>query len=157
VPGISFMMAAIILAARSHLRPFWTRVIQGAVVVVVVTFVVRDVAQTSRWKDSIALFTWERVQRPDTAQASFYLGLAYVYDDRPVEAEEAFSSAARLDPSRVQVWTQLARVQAAQGRISDAMGTLRQGLVHLPQERALQEMFRRLRVEAGRRSQESSQ
>ena len=52
-------------------------------------------------------------------------------------AEQAFAEAVRMDPQLVEAWVMLARIRAAEGRVTDAESTLRSAMAANPDDQGL--------------------
>jgi len=138
------------MEVRLAVRPAAARWLAPALFCVGLVFVVRDVGQTVRFEDDVALFQWERARFPDVPQTAWYLGMVLADEGRYGEAEEQLQRATELGPELPQTWRELAALQARWGDLEAAMATVDAGLVALPDHPALLDLRREI-VAAGER------
>jgi len=149
-PGMALVVGGVVMEVRLAVRPAAARWLAPALFCVGLVFVVRDVGQTVRFEDDVALFQWERARFPDVPQTAWYLGMVLADEGRYGEAEEQLQRATELGPELPQTWRELAALQARWGDLEAAMATVDAGLVALPDHPALLDLRREI-VAAGER------
>jgi len=140
MPGMAMIVGAAALEVAVRSRP---RLLRGFVLVlcgVGLLFAARDLAQTGRFDDDIALFRWEQARFPDAPQTAWFLGMVLAEDGQLDEAEEQLQLSTRLGPALPQTWRELAALQARRGRFEEALHTVDAGLAELPGQPALVEL-----------------
>jgi len=134
---------AMVVAAGATARP--VRGLLPALALVGLLFVARDVGQTGRWSDDLALFSWEVDQFPEAPQTHYHLGMLLREHGLVDAAEASLREATRLGPFLPQTWGELAELQARRGDREEARATVAEGLRHLPGNQALLSMEELLR------------
>lgn len=129
---------AMVAAAAATARP--VRGLIPALALLALLFGMRDVAQVSRWKDDIALFSWEVEQFPEAPQTHYHLGMLLAERGHLDLAEAELLESARWGPRLPQTWGELAELRANRGNVPGALAAIDEGLRNLPGHPGLLEL-----------------
>jgi protein O-GlcNAc transferase len=86
----------------------------------------------------------------ESATGNNLRGRALVSMGRRAEAKRAFEIASHLDPGFDRAWTNLAKLEAEEGRFAEALGLLEQGLIHCPNSTRLRRAAANASLRTGR-------
>jgi len=154
-PGLCLMLLSLSLGlqARDAGRTRGKAELVGCVALCLVLCVsfLRDVKQSDRWADDVALFSWEVARWPMAPQAHYHLGLAHrlVGDHRA--AEGALVRATELGPGLWQTWAELAVTSLDLGNYAKAERSLTLGVAATSGHPRLRELLVILPEEGERR------
>ena len=150
VPGLALIVGAAVVEAREVLRPALARWLVPVLVCLALLFAARDLAQTDRFTDDVALFQWEREAFPEVPQTAWFLGMVLAERGQLEEAEQELLRSTELGPKLAQTWREAADLQARMGHLDRALRTVDQGLAELPGDPSLVELRRSVWAAGGR-------